>query len=462
MIVRAKLRNAFAAIAVTALAPPVALHSARAGRLPAMPPAPIAGDWDGRFDFGNGRTARVAFHLVKPGKGQDRLRIDLIDKGFWGIPASLVDQTGAGITFEFAVIGARFEGRLDRTGRTIVGRWSEGGYRWAARFTRHPSRTPIATQPVDHDYDVYLRPQQMIRLPSGRSIHLVCVGQGSPTVIFTAGNGFWSDTWRKIQPRIGRTTRACAWDRAGFGFSDASSDAQDVLNTTNDLEATLTAAGVAGPYVMVGHSLGSSESLLYTDRHPAAVAGMVLIEPAFPDQFDMYRKQTPAYANAIRVDTVAFDRKNDECVAYLRQPEADPFHAEAVGCYSIQPFEPIALAAEIARRDRAVSRAISRAGFYRNTEADARIIRNPSRQYGDMPLAVLMARDETPSNASDQDAKTVVGIWRTAREALAALSTRGTTICVPGRNHFLQDESPDRVIDAINRVIAEARATHKR
>ncbi len=301
----------------------------------------------------------------------------------------------------------------------------------------------------------------MIRLPSGRSIHLVCVGQGSPTVIFTAGNGFWSDTWRKIQPRIGSATKACAWDRAGFGFSDASIDAQDVLNTTNDLDETLKAAGVKGPYVMVGHSLGSSESLLYKDRHPAAVVGMVLVEPAFPDQFDIYRKETPSYARTISAETVTFDRKNEECVAYLRQPEADPFHAEALGCYSIQPFEPISLASEIARLDRTLSRAISRAGFYRNIEADGRIIRNPTRNYGNMPLAILMARDEIPSNASDQDAMKVVGIWLKAREALAALSTNGTNMLVPGRNHFIQDENPDRVIEAINTVIAAARSTHE-
>ena len=54
---------------------------------------------------------------------------------------------------------------------------------------------------------------------------------------------------------------------------------QTVDNTTSDLEAALKRGGIAGPYVMVGHSLGSYESLLFTDRHRRDVVGMVLVDP---------------------------------------------------------------------------------------------------------------------------------------------------------------------------------------
>jgi hypothetical protein len=60
-----------------------------------------------------------------------------------------------------------------------------------------------------------------------------------------------------IQPQMSKITRTCAWDRAGFGLSDGTKAAVSVALTTADLEAALATGKIAGPYVMVSHSLGS-------------------------------------------------------------------------------------------------------------------------------------------------------------------------------------------------------------
>src|SRR5205814_1606569 len=114
------------------------------------------------------------------------------------------------------------------------------------------------------------------RLPDGRTIHLVCMGQGSPVVILTAGEAGWSIAWNKVQPGVAAKTRVCAWDRAGLAFSSPSPKPPTVDNAASDLQAALAAAGIAGPYVVVGHSLGAYESLLLADRQPSKVVGMVL------------------------------------------------------------------------------------------------------------------------------------------------------------------------------------------
>ena len=54
----------------------------------------------------------------------------------------------------------------------------------------------------------------------GRRINLHCTGAGGPTVILMAGLFSWSVVWYKTQPVIAQKTRVCAFDRAGYGFSD--------------------------------------------------------------------------------------------------------------------------------------------------------------------------------------------------------------------------------------------------
>jgi len=68
-------------------------------------------------------------------------------------------------------------------------------------------------------------------------------GQGSPTVILSAGLGGWSFDWGLVQPALAKRTRVCAWDRAGYGFSSPSPEPQDILHTVSDLERALQGAG---------------------------------------------------------------------------------------------------------------------------------------------------------------------------------------------------------------------------
>ena len=114
-----------------------------------------------------------------------------------------------------------------------------------------------------------------------------------PTVVLTAGLGQWSSAWSPVQAEIARTTRVCAWDRAGFGFSDASAERQRSSDERGSARL-LDAAGIDGPYVLVGHSAGGFESMRFAERHPDRVAGMVLVNSTVPDQDRLTREAAPA------------------------------------------------------------------------------------------------------------------------------------------------------------------------
>lgn len=61
----------------------------------------------------------------------------------------------------------------------------------------------------------------------GHQLHIVCAGQGSPTVILEAAAQAASAHWVWVQPEVAEATRVCAYDRAGMGWSDAGPEPRD-------------------------------------------------------------------------------------------------------------------------------------------------------------------------------------------------------------------------------------------
>ena len=87
---------------------------------------------------------------------------------------------------------------------------------------------------------------------------------------------------------------------AGFRDELAAPQPDTVDRRVTDLQAALEVNGVTGPLIMVGHSMGAYESLLLKDREPGKVVGMVLVDPAYPDQTQAMKRTTPdTYAFAV-------------------------------------------------------------------------------------------------------------------------------------------------------------------
>jgi thioesterase domain-containing protein len=122
-------------------------------------------------------------------------------------------------------------------------------------------------------------------------LHIDCRGAGGPTVVLFNGLGELSASWARITGQVGDTTRVCAYDRAGQGWSDDVDEPQDGVTAAADLHSLLAAAGERGPYVLVGHSTGGPYALTYAAQYPEDVAGMVLLDSSSPRQF----ADVPAY-----------------------------------------------------------------------------------------------------------------------------------------------------------------------
>jgi pimeloyl-ACP methyl ester carboxylesterase len=116
-------------------------------------------------------------------------------------------------------------------------------------------------------------------------LHLHCTGRGTPAVVLDAALGGSSLSWTYVQPAVAAFTTACAFDRAGFGWSDAGPMPRTMERIAAELDALLTAAEIPPPYVLVGHSFGGLTIRAYATRHPEHVAGFVFVDPAHPEEW---------------------------------------------------------------------------------------------------------------------------------------------------------------------------------
>jgi pimeloyl-ACP methyl ester carboxylesterase len=304
----------------------------------------------------------------------------------------------------------------------------------------------------------YLKPQHLVRIQGGRTINLVCLGQGSPIIVLTAGLGGWSVVWNRIQSPLSRKARVCAWDPSGLGFSGASPEPQDAIHKTEDLEQALKGASLNGPYVIVAHSAGAYVALIFADHHQRAVAGMVLVDPAIPDEAAVRERVAPKFAAFGDAAPRADLERLRQCAAEIHSgamKEGTPGFDRCTAPPLPAAFS--SLSGRLARLNADPARLLTQASAF-GTRSDREVV-NPKRNYGDMPLVVLTAgrHPMPPSMPSDvrEQAALYFRALASGHDAYAALSTRGHNQLVPDAGHLIQLENPAAVIEVINNILRE-------
>jgi pimeloyl-ACP methyl ester carboxylesterase len=280
----------------------------------------------------------------------------------------------------------------------------------------------------------YPAPGQLVDV-GGFRLHIDCVGTGSPTVVLDAGLGGSSLDWSLVQSELGQTTRVCAYDRAGMGWSDPGPQPRTPSQIARELHMLLTNAGIAGPYVLVGHSLGGKNVRMFALQHPGQVAGMVLVD-ARSEYVDAHTSPAEVQAFPQALANQAIQYRVARSLGLIRLIGASLWGGPAM---------PRATRTEgvlLTTAQRGVE-ATTAEGLERATD-DAQLQAAPA--LGDRPLIVL---------ASEQN-MTATPSWAEAQRRMAALSTNGRLIVPAGSGHSIHWEQPALVIDAVRQVIAQA------
>ena len=280
------------------------------------------------------------------------------------------------------------------------------------------------------DLDSYAAPGKLYDV-GGHRLHLDCRGHGSPTVVLSNGLGGVSAGWARITGPVAATTRVCAYDRAGQGWSDDTASPQDGVQSAEDLHTLLAKAGEHGPYVLVGHSTGGTYAMTYAARYPEQVAGLVLLDSSSPEQFTRMPAFPGQYAMMRR--------------AYALMPTLSRLGLGQVPTTSHLP------AADAAR----VTAITSAPQAYRNQRDEVSVIPEVFAQaqalttVKDRPLAVLTA--SATSTGTDG--------WVGAQDQLAALSPNSVHRTVDSSHPgLLEDVRPAaESVRAITEVVSSVR-----
>jgi pimeloyl-ACP methyl ester carboxylesterase len=273
----------------------------------------------------------------------------------------------------------------------------------------------------------------------GYRLHLHCEGHGSPTVVFDAGQPGWSLDWSLLHSRVGEFTRACTYDRAGYGHSQPSLRVRTSKNMAEELHTLLASAGEDGPFVLVGHDLGAVNARMFHSLHRDDVAGLVLVDPVHEQQFD----RLPQSA---RERELARDRQIERSRRLAR------LGLLRVGLvFGLEQFAPphASKLTETARllylRQAASSTALDTLAAERLHLAEsAQLLKHGPSSLGALPVVVLSA------GAVEEDVRDV---HRALHGQLAASSRRGTHVVIEDSGHHIQVDRPQAVVEAVREVI---------
>lgn len=313
------------------------------------------------------------------------------------------------------------------------------------------SASCFVTHVVRADDTAYAKPQQRIDIGNARHLNLYCIGSGTPTVVFESGLSDWSFSWALVQPQIGLLTRACVYDRAGLGYSDAARRAATSSNMVDDLHHLLRAAHLAPPYLLVGHSLGGLNVRLYADRFRDEVAGMVLVDPTHEDgirRIDAQQDNRESRRYAAEIG------RAKACLRRSRAVTADGVFGEQFRHDCIEPDDPHFSArlntarVRVARLQSYQRAQLSEITHYANGTSFAEV-RAARRWYGTLPLMVLTASRTVDAIGPE---------WLRLHRELATLSRLGVQCTVANSGHYIQRDQPQAVIAAVTNVLMQSRA----
>jgi pimeloyl-ACP methyl ester carboxylesterase len=280
-------------------------------------------------------------------------------------------------------------------------------------------------------------------------LHYVRKGTGGPTVVFeTAFDPAGHLQWHAVQQQLPPTFTTLSYDRAGILWSERGDASKTGSNMAEELHALLEASNVPKPYILVGHSFGGTLIRFYVRSHPQHVAGVILVDSQCPndkeylsdDLYKLVNQGLPSgflkFANTFGIARLLFRNMfpADEPYTYPNAIMPALLHKSAHGVLEEQD----AMAA---------------------IKEDASAITS----FGSVPLCVISAADKSrfDSFIRDNVLKTeMTKAWSTMQEDMLHLSTDSRQIVVSNGGHYLHQDQPEIMKEAIQAMISRVTANN--
>jgi pimeloyl-ACP methyl ester carboxylesterase len=217
--------------------------------------------------------------------------------------------------------------------------------------------------------------------------------KGKPTIVMDAGYGDHSKAWDSLIPEISLLTEVLVYDRAGLGKSEKSPNARTSQVMMNELDSLLTEIAIEPPYILVGHSFGGVNARIYATKYPNKVAGVILVD------------STPeAYKEKI-LPTMPKEFQEAYNKQFIHESTYDEF--------------------------------MESLNQLKQTKCQFNI-----------PLIVLSAGQKAHYSKETQE------LWNEMQQELLDLSTQSSLVIAENSAHYIQNDEPVVVINAIKKLIS--------
>ncbi len=292
----------------------------------------------------------------------------------------------------------------------------------------------------------YLPPGKMIDV-GGYSLHINKLGPNvGPTVIIDAGRGCNAIGWTFIQAKLAQFVQVCTYDRAGLGWSDVSPATRTSENIVTELHTLLNNAQAHQPYILIGHSFGGINMLLYALRYPKEVAGVIVVDSCHEDQLDKLPKNLffsiKKFLTHPRVKLLG---------AYVGLPRLFPTLVDDL------PGFPEHLVRLSQAKDATIKRSRAFCQEYVNFSRSVLPLKNSDKNYLDnKPLTVISASSPV-KNKGSIFTKTFYEkwsfAWKILQKDLTKKSKRGEQVIAENSGHMVHLDAPETIIYAVQKII---------
>ncbi|WP_242985409.1 alpha/beta fold hydrolase [Vallitalea okinawensis] len=276
-----------------------------------------------------------------------------------------------------------------------------------------------------------------------QKMHIYAEGTGDVTVVFVSGLGTPSPyiDFYPIYSEISEHARIVVYDRPGYGWSEVSSSSRDIDTVTNELHQLLELAGEKPPYLLVGHSMGSLESIRYAQLYREEVKGIVTIDGGSPE---FYAKESISdeVTSSLGLQRVL---KNMGVIRLLFNHSPN-FYNSAYFPRNFLTYVP----EELHEVDKALylknmfNKNVVREDNHIKVNAET-VLKDGRLE--DIPLRILTAEEEATLNEK----------WKSSQEAFIDWSTDSTQVIVDDTKHYMHQFAPEEINEVIISLLEEVK-----
>lgn len=266
----------------------------------------------------------------------------------------------------------------------------------------------------------------------GYKLHFNASGHGDLTVVCDAGLSGTSLGWSLVQAEASKFARVCSYDRAGYAWSDPAPSERTSINIANELYTLLKKAEIPGPYILVGHSFGGANVLLFADLYPEETVGVILVDSVHEDMLVEMPFPSPSFFDHPKVQWLL------SFVGYKRLKGPSE---EIETMFS--PLPPQIKAAYIAQMNKTgYTETVNRemAGF---SESLSQL--SEQKMPLQQPLTVISAGVISSGEEGEK--------WKQLQKRLLKKSVKSKQIVAENSDHMINHHQPEIIVEAIREMI---------